>query len=237
MRIPLTLTAVAATVLLLQGCFHNDDDNNITPPPAPSDTRQFQIDVTNLTQNQPLTPIALVLHRSGYQAFMLGKQSSVALEMLAEAGDTSAFLNEAAATTAVLDTAAGATMIAAGASERFMLTGVGDKYKLSLITMLANTNDGFTALNGVSISSIEIGASAVFLANVYDSGTEENNEVASDIPGQGGEGFNATRSNDRDFIIVHPGVISMMDGLPTSELNQSYRFDNPAMKVTVTRIQ
>jgi len=239
MKIPLTLVAVAATVLLLQGCFYNDDDDdNFTPlpAPAPTDTRQFQIDVTNLTQNQPITPVALVLHRAGYQAFMLGEQSSVALEVLAEAGDTSTFLSEAGATTAVLDTAAGAAMIAAGASERFMLTGLSGEYRLSLVGMLANTNDGFTALNGISIGGIENGASAVFHANVYDSGTEENNEVASDIPGQGGEGFNATR-NDRDFIIVHPGVISMMDGLATSDLNQSHRFDNPAMKVRVTRIQ
>ncbi|MCF6323104.1 MAG: spondin domain-containing protein [Gammaproteobacteria bacterium] len=236
MRIPFTLAVVAATVLLLQGCFHNDDDDNITPPPTPVDTRQFQIDVTNLTQNQPITPVALVLHRAGYQAFMLGEQSSVALEVLAEAGDTSAFLSEAGASTAVLDTAAGAAMIAAGASERFMLTGSGDEYKLTLVGMLANTNDGITALNSINIGDIENGASTVFLANVYDSGTEANNEVASDIPGQGGEGFNATR-NDRDFIIVHPGVISMMDGLATSDLNQSYRFDNPAMKVKVTRIQ
>lgn len=240
MRIPLTLAVVAATVLL-QGCFHNDDDNTTTPAPTPTptpvpDTRQFQIDVTNLTQNQPITPVALVLHRAAYQPFMVGEQSSVALETLAEAGDNSAFISEADATVAVLDTVSGTAMIAAGASERFMLTGVGDEHKLSLAGMLANTNDGFAALNGVNIADLDNGASTVFLANVYDSGTEGNNEVASDIPGQGGEGFNATR-NDRDFIIVHPGVISVMDGLTTSDLDQSHRFDNPAMKVTVTRIQ
>ncbi len=237
MRIPLTLAVVATTALLLQGCFHDEDDNNITPPaPAPSDTRQFQIDVTNLTQNQPITPVALVLHRAAYQPYMLGEQSSVALEVLAEAGDNSDFLNEANATAAVLDTTSGTAVIAAGASESFMLTGTSNEYKLSLAGMLANTNDGFTALNSVSIGDLDNGASVVFHANVYDSGTEGNNEVGGDIPGQGGEGFNATR-NDRDFIIVHPGVISMMDGLATSDLNQSYRFDNPAMKVKVTRLQ
>jgi len=103
-----------------------------------------------------------------------------------------------------------------------------------LVGMLVNTNDGFIGLNGVDVSGLGLNESLDLKARVYDAGTEANSEAAADVPGQGGEGFNASR-NDRDFVAVHPGVISMDDGLSGSSLDQSHRFDNPSARIVVTR--
>ncbi len=241
MRTSLTLKVIATAIaaLLLQGCFHDGDSppSSGTPPDdSPSLQRQFQVDVTNLTQNQAISPVAVILHRTAYQPFMMGEKSSMALEILAEGGDNNALLADANTNVEVFDTASGSAKIVVGASERFMLAGTSSEYQLSLAGMLVNTNDGFAALNGADVDQLTAGASITFYANVYDAGTEGNSEAASDLPGQGGEGFNAVR-NDSDFIIIHPGVVSAIDGLETSVLDQSHRFDNPAMKVQVTRLQ
>jgi len=235
MRTPLTLSIIiTATTMLLQGC---SNDNDVSPfSLGVSDSTQFQIDVTNLTHNQAISPVAVILHRSSYQPFTVGATASSALEVLAEEGNNDPFLNEASANEAVLDTAAGAAAITPGDSERFMLTGIVSADKLSLAGMMVNTNDGFAALNSADLSQLSAGNSVIFHANVFDAGTEANDEMAGNLPGQGGEGLNDAR-NDRNFVIVHPGVIGMMDGLATSALDQSYRFDNPAVKVEVTRLQ
>jgi hypothetical protein len=71
---------------------------------------------------------------------------------------------------------------------------------------------------------------------VYDAGTEANDEEAANVPdpAAGGEGFNASR-NDVDWVRIHPGVISSEDGLTGSALIGSHRFDNPVIKLTLTR--
>ena len=74
--------------------------------------------------------------------------------------------------------------------------------------------------------------------NVWDSGTELNDELAATIPGPagGGEGFNTTR-DDNDVVSFHSGVISQDDGLTTSALSANHRFLNPGARITITRTE
>ena len=75
------------------------------------------------------------------------------------------------------------------------------------------------------------------LTNVYDAGTEANTEEAATlVTAPGGEGFNAER-DDVDFVAMHPGVVGNQDGLTNSALTGAHRFDNPAVKITVTRTE
>lgn len=83
--VPLILTSA-----LLAGCPSDDNDSTTV-----SNTRQFEITVTNLTNHQPLSPFAVVLHKSGYHAFTDGQAASVALEKLAEGGSNAQLLTEA----------------------------------------------------------------------------------------------------------------------------------------------
>ena len=82
------------------------------------------------------------------------------------------------------------------------------------------------------------GESMITYPNIYDAGTESNDESASTVPGPaaGGEGFNLAR-NDRDFSAVHGGVVTADDGLTGSALDETHRFVGPVAKVVVTRIQ
>jgi len=218
------IATALSSALLLQGC----NDNN--------PQRSFNVEVTNLSNHQPFAPVAAVLHKSGYNGFSLGAMASDGLELLAEGGDPSAFIAEAAVDNKVINSASGIGIIAPGNNEVIKVQGISPKPRLSLAGMLVNTNDGFIGLDDVDISELGIGESLLLYANVYDAGTEVNTEAAADVPGQNGEGMNAARG-DRDFIAVHPGVVTAEDGLTTSALDASHRFNNPGARIVITRLQ
>jgi hypothetical protein len=226
---------LASALLMLQGCGGDDKKNDNTDTAEPS-TQSFSINVTNLTSQQTLSPVAVILHNDGYHAYMLGEPASTALEYLAEGGNNSFLLTEANSNDSVISAVSGEGKIKPGESKKIEIEGEGEIFKISLVSMLVNTNDGFIGRDGMDISGLSVDESKTFTARVYDSGTELNDEAAMTLPGQGGEGFNVAR-NDRDFIVIHPGVVSSEDGLSTSALSSLHRFDNPAVRVVVTRIE
>ena len=67
----------------------------------------------------------------------------------------------------------------------------------------------------------------------YDSGTEANTEIRDII----GFDFNPLRGDTNARIHLHPGIISRDDGLSTSELTQASRWDNPVVRIVITRIR
>jgi len=225
----LLFAAVLGLGLLLPAC--NSNHGNQTAG------RDFAISVTNLSANQAFSPLAVVLHGPSYQAMTEGKMASPALEMLAEGGDNGPLLAAAAGDQAVSLTASGAAGLAPGATDILSLKATAEgNLRLSVLAMLIHTNDGFMALNGVDIAQLAVGDELNFYARVFDAGTEANSELMTEIPGPvaGGEGFNAAR-NDRDFVAIHAGVISHDDGLATSVLDVSHRFDNPVARIIVRR--
>ena len=217
---------VAAIVVGLQAC--NGSSN--------SQPKTFEITLTNLTTGQPLSPPLAMLHSGDYQPFVPGEAASTALERLAEGGDNSQLLAEIRNNAAVLASQAASAAVAPGASASFSLSAWVDAPRLSVLAMLVNSNDAFAALRDVDLSGLAAGGEMVYTGLAYDAGTEANSETAASIPGQGGEGYNSAR-DDRDTIIVHPGVISMDDGLSTSALDASHRFDNPVIRLRVKRAQ
>lgn len=199
----------------------------------------YQVSVTNLTANQPLSPLAWVVHGPAYHPMQIGSAASAGLERLAESGDTSLWLTEARAHSSVYRTQTGDAVVVPGAHAQFMLgiPATLDKPYLSAATMLVNTNDAFAAVDAYPLANLAVGDSVTFTANVYDAGTETNSEAAGTIPGpaDGGEGFNAERES-ANKVTAHAGVVTKDDGLETSVLNESHRFQNPAIKVKITRM-
>jgi len=210
--------------LLLVAC----DGNN-------SPLRSFTVQIDNLTENQPFAPLAVVLHKPGYHPYSLGDMADMSLESLAEGGDPSELLAAADSNPAVLAGTASTGLTLPGNKTSVAVKGLSTMPRLSVVGMLVNTNDGFIGLDDVDLSELKRGETLVLNARIYDAGTEANTESAASVPGQGGEGFNAAR-DDRDFVAVHPGVVSMDDGLGTSSLDQSHRFDNPGARIRVTRL-
>jgi hypothetical protein len=217
----------------LTACDDNDVEENEVVMTAPVAMEySYQVVVTNLTYAQPLSPIAVALHGDS-KMWQIGEMASVALEKLAEGGDNKDFL--------ALDTNLAISMsegpVISGSSVTLTITteDVAATY-LTVATMLVNTNDAFSGLTGVDISTLAVEQQKSWYLSVYDSGTESNDEAAGTIPGpaDGGTGYDAMR-NDINVVGYHSGVVSQDDGLSNSVLTQAHRFDNPAVKLTITR--
>jgi hypothetical protein len=224
------LCLLFASTGLLTACGSNDDASAVN-------MASYQITLTNLSNNQPLSPLAAILHNSSYKAWSIGDSSSEGLELLAEGGDNSGFLNNDAGT--LISTESGAAPVGPGASDSITILGdASSVMQLSFASMLVNTNDAFTGLTGLDVASLEVGEVSMHYLPVYDAGTEGNSELMGTIPGptDSGEGFNAAR-DDVDKVSRHPGVVSQDDGYSESVLDQSHGFDSPIARLVITRLK
>ncbi|MCT7942017.1 spondin domain-containing protein [Shewanella holmiensis] len=231
-----SLLALFVVSTLLSGC-GDDDEVVVTPEPTPPAVvmQTYTVTVTNLTANQPMSPVIVASHSADAMLWQAGETASLAIEKMAEGGDTA----DIAALEAVTNSVNGAGMLMPGMTETLTLTlAEADVANLSLVTMLVNTNDAFTGVNGVNIAEMDVDIPIMMHYMAYDAGTEANTEAKGSMPGpaDGGEGFNAAR-DDVNFVHIHPGVISQYDGLADSVLMPSHRFDNPVLAVTITRTE
>lgn len=215
----------------------------------------YSVQVTNLTHGQPMAPTAIVVHEPGYNMFVSSQAASLGLESLAEGGSPSMLISEAQDSIWFLDAVNTDGINPPGATTTVTTVLVPeldiDNVQLSVATMLVDTNDAFAGFNAKDISNMAVGESRTFLAPVWDAGTEANLETASTMPGPaataaggGGAsaGFDAARDDIIDAVRIHAGVVTSenandpsMEGLSTSVLNQSDRFDNPSARITITR--
>ncbi|MDC8830054.1 spondin domain-containing protein [Alteromonas gilva] len=229
----LSLSAIGLSCLALGACSDSNNPSQPVPEPAPV-SYSYDITVQNLTKGQPLSPVGIALH-DDRTLWTLGEAASVALEVLAEGGDNSDFIGDES----FYATVSGAQPIGPGMSDTLTVT-VTDQAEsfISVATMFVNTNDAFAGVSGHALADLALNGSMTVLLPVLDAGTEANSEAAGTIPGpaDGGEGFNSAR-DDADVVSFHPGVVSAQDGLTMSVLTSAHRFDNPAVKVTITRVQ
>lgn len=255
LRIPARLTVLAAALLLAacSGGGSSSPDQTATPTQpvvAAPTTAVYEVTLVNLTAGQPLSPMVVVAHNDGFAIFNVGEAASVALEHLAEAGES--------APLAALANDSKSVYAAAVAPGDPLVPGAGNKavvtltvpvtslptLRLSMASMLSNTNDGFAGLSGESLAKLEVGATLTTRLLGYDAGTEANTESADTLPGPAAagvsgkhEGFNATRDDVVNFVHLHPGVVSKDDGLPKSALTQAQRWDNPVALLSIKRTQ
>lgn len=248
-HLPSMLGGVGVAVLLA-ACSGGDrapEPSAATPVPT---TAVFEVVLVNLTAGQPLSPMVAVAHNDGFSIFSVGEAASVALEHLAEAGESTPLLTMANDSKSVFaaGVAPGGPLVPGPDNKATVTLTVPlsslATTRLSMASMLGNTNDGYTGLSAQSLSTLAVGASLTSRLLSYDAGTERNTESADTVPGPatanaGGkrEGFNATRDDVVNTVHLHPGVVSKDDGLPSSALTQAQRWDNPVALLTVKRIQ
>lgn len=236
------IAVMAVALIAAAACDSDSSTPSVNMPPVVNPPQaSFDITVLNATNAQPLSPIAIIAHDAGYSVFSVGAAATGGLEEMAEGGDNTALIAEADADAAVVLTASGAAPIGPAGSEtiRIMLDETDRSgLHISVATMLVNTNDAFTALNGWPVDSMAVGDVMTVNAVAYDAGTEFDSETAGTIPGPagGGEGFNATRDDEGDRVSMHSGVVSGDDGLAGSDLTEQHRFDNPVARIRIERI-
>ncbi len=205
----------------------------------------YELTLQNLTAGQPLSPAVAIVHNEGYQLFEVGQAAGVGLERLAEGAQTDSLLAEINDLSTVKASAtSNGGPVGPGNATRFTIEAgdadpAAERLRLSLVTMLVNSNDAIAAVNGdLNLAMLEVGQQSVTDLISYDTGTEANRETAATMPGPagGGEGFNPARDDIRDAVHVHQGPVTSDDGLSASALSSIHRWQHPVARLTVRRL-
>lgn len=190
----------------------------------------YRVTITNLTRAQPVTPPVVATHSLAFHVFLPGTTASDALALLAEEGDTSELVADLEAAGGVLDVAVGEGPLMPGQSTTVEVQAHGRHVFLSVVGMLATTNDAFFGLEGYSLKGnprrrhVEVPA--------YDAGSEENNELCAFIPGPPcmSPGVRATDGAE-GIIAVHSGIHGIGDLPP-----EVWDWRNPVVRIDIVRL-
>jgi hypothetical protein len=156
-----------------------DDDND---DDGAARERQYRVTVENLTPSgsQPLSPPLLVVHSNRADVWSVGDIASHGVAAIAEDANNSVLESALTGYPGVRSVSTGAGgPIPSGTSRSYVVETQGRYNRLSLVTMLVNTNDAFTGLDSLRVG----GRHTVLMTAAYDAGSERNNELRSHIPG------------------------------------------------------
>jgi Spondin_N len=249
----ITLTAVVlAAVVAVAG----------QAPAGASVERTFEVTITNLTSGQPLTPPVVATHRSKNQLFKVGQPASVGVREIAENGNNNPLLAFLAADPfdriSAFTTAGMGPLLPEGTpggvedppsgpefpdSVTFEITADDGANRLSFVSMLVCTNDGFTGANGLRLPS-SVGQTVTAGTAGYDAFTEINDEdFAHIVPpcqpwigvssGEAGEGGSNPALAEGGVISHHQGIQEVGD---LTIADHGWDIDEPVAEISVTRI-
>ncbi len=208
----------------------------------------FDVEIINLTNGITFTPFLVAAHTEGNNLFRTGEPASANLQAMAEGGDISGLVADVQAigATYVANPAGGLLAPASSATLNLNTDGTNNT-RLSIVSMLLPTNDGFAGLNAINIPT-EAGR-YVYNVNAYDAGTEANDEIVNGggapgtpgIPaapggfaGTGGTGIAGADNNSN--VHIHRGNIGDTDpNGGKSDVNSTvHRWLNPVVRVVIT---
>lgn len=196
----------------------------------------YEITIQNLTGSQPITPAVVAVHQGRHELFRRGRAASNGIQQLAENGGVPILAAEVAANMDVAaSTVVGTGPIAPGGSATGSLEVLGSATRLSLAAMLVCTNDGFGGIDGKRLPRW-IGESSTVYARSYDAGTELNTELISDLVPPC-DGDLTTGSGESNPALFEGGVVRRHGGITgAGDLEVSYGWSDPVIRVTITRI-
>lgn len=203
--------------------------------------KDLELTINNLSFQQPFSSFFVMVHNDVAQPlYRQGQEASKELAILAEDGNPDALVQYYQKQHGVFKVfrVDGPLL----PSERTTIkVQVNDDYELvTLATMAINTNDCFTAVNGVQLEQGDV----LDLPGL-DAGSEENNELCSSIPGPAcsPDSGNVRSGNGEGFVHVHRGFHGINEGkhLPKQDRGANnqplsavgYDWRNPMMRVTV----
>jgi hypothetical protein len=227
-RILLVLLAGLAAAALLTGSATADDDGD-----DEGTAKTWQVTVANLTPpgpgapgSQPLSPPLFVVHSGKADVWSVGEIASHGVAAIAEDANNAVLESALPSLPGVESVFTGAGgPIPSGQSRTYSVETHGRFSRLSLVTMLVNTNDAFTGLDSLRLS----GRRETLLTMAYDAGSERNNELRSHIPGPCcNNPF--VRDPEGALIGAHEGITGRGQLAPAT-----YDWDGPAARITIQR--
>ena len=205
------------------------------PMPAPpiAEDQMFEITLTNLTEGmigeagQGLSPALFVSHTSAVTILEAGMPASAELRILAESGNNMPLAESAKAMEGVKAVMSADGVLLPGMSTTVKITGGADGWLLSFASMLVQTNDGIAAANSLPLFD-ESGAPRTFMMDImtYDAGTEDNNELATHVPGPPFGGSAEAPTAD-GVIMMHPGNTG------TADVGAAFSWTEPIVRLSV----
>ncbi|KEQ18540.1 hypothetical protein GZ78_13795 [Endozoicomonas numazuensis] len=214
---------------------------------------EYDITVVNLTRGIHFTPLLVAAHDESTSLFSAGSTASANLQAMAEGGDISGLATDLNGVSATVIENPASGLLAPGANTSFTLnTGQSTtNTRLSVVSMMLPTNDGFIGLSSASLPTT-VGQRMVFNVNAYDAGTEANNELRGSgtagqagfptpgpidsgtyAAGTGGTGISASAEG---YVHIHRNVLgdSNDTGGNSDIFPTIHRWLNPVARVTVT---
>jgi hypothetical protein len=246
------LAMIAVLVFATTGAPANDDDG----------LRTYEVTITNETSGQPLTPPVVATHHGKNQVFKVGRPASVGVREIAENGNNApllAFLGadpfdrisnfkQAGMGPLVPEGTPGGVEDPPSGNEfpdsvTFEITAEEDANRLSFVTMLICTNDGFTGVNGLRLPG-RVRKTVTAGTAGYDAFTEVNDEDFAHIvpPCQGligvssgemGEGVSNPALAEGGVISHHQGIQGGSDLLPAVH---GWDIEEEVAEISVTRL-
>lgn len=187
----------------------------------------YRVTIENISTGfQPMSPAGVVVHSKWADVWSTGSPATAAVAAIAEDANLPVFVSTYAQTPGVSQSLqGGAAPFGPGMSTTFEFDARRGQ-RLSLVSMLVNTNDAFTGLDSVKLGN----GTKVYEVGAYDAGTEVNTEMLSDIPGPCcGHPF--VRVPEGGVITHHAGITGV------GELAQAtYDWSDPVARITVERI-
>ena len=195
------------------------------------EAKLFKVTVVNLTKGQPLTPPVVAVHAPGYIPVHLGQKASEGLALLATDGMTDVLVAEFANKAQVVRSAVGDGVILPGMKAEIMVKANDPRFNLSVVSMLARTNDAIAVAQELS-TRLKVGQKAVALAEVYDAGAEMNTESCAHIPAPPCGNPGVATEGGEGFIRPHEGLLGIGDLTA-----QRDAFASKAAKIIVQRMK
>ena len=217
----------------------------IEAPAAAADVadgdRVYEVTIYNLTHGQPFTPPVVASHEGGIRVWRNRLPASYEVKEIAENGNIGPLVELVSGSDLVGGTYVGTAPVFPGESVTFTITGSRAANKLSWVSMLICTNDGFAGLDSFQLPS-KLWHTRTRYVRGKDAGTEVNTEDFADIvppcpaltgveSDDAGTGMSNPDLAEHDVIRPHPNVAGIAD-----LLRSVHRWRGPVGKVMIRRI-
>ncbi len=210
-------------------------------------TITYRITIQNLTAGQAFTPPVVAIHNSRADVFTTGEPANEGVRQIAENGDLGPLVNALSSDPNVRSIYQGSAPLVpannpggTGFSDSVTFELETDWWnrRLSFVSMLICTNDGFTGADSVSLPYRK----RTLLLRAYETRTEVNTEDFADIvpPCQGligvssddaGTGASNPSLAETGVVIPHAGVVGDND-----LIERVHDWADPVARITIERI-